>query len=132
MVVGYYDGAGFPELVPGDASTQTDAVNAMIASAEHYEDYSLPLDYAPNLLPDKSSLGGAHVSSCLADFMNTSWSSRGNYYGWSHTIDVGKSFGEYVGFISPQYGATAVDYYPGVDLWSLFKQEIDLGRPAVL
>ncbi|OGF66573.1 MAG: hypothetical protein A2Y62_01015 [Candidatus Fischerbacteria bacterium RBG_13_37_8] len=32
MVIGYWDGKGFDQLVPGDATTQTSAVNAMIAT----------------------------------------------------------------------------------------------------
>jgi hypothetical protein len=32
MIFGYYDGRGYDDLVPGSASTQTGAVNAMMAT----------------------------------------------------------------------------------------------------
>jgi hypothetical protein len=131
MVVGYYDGKGFPDLVQGNASTQTYAVNTMIASTDHYDDYSLPLDYAPNLLPDKSSLGGAHASNCVADFMNTSWSARHNFYGWSWSNDIGPSFSKYVALVNDAYLVVTMDIYPGSNSWSQYKQEIDGGRPVV-
>ena len=60
MVLGYWDGHGFPDLVPGDASTDTPAAYQMIAShgtagaPGHYEDYSLPEDDAGALAPDRS------------------------------------------------------------------------------
>jgi len=49
MILGYYDGHGFPALVDGDASSQSGnaAVSQMIAShgtaadPRHYEDYAL-------------------------------------------------------------------------------------------
>lgn len=52
MVLGYYDGHGFPDLIPGDASDQTAnaAVDQAIAShgdsvdRSHWEDYALPKD----------------------------------------------------------------------------------------
>jgi opacity protein-like surface antigen len=34
MVVGYYDGQGYDDLIPGDASTQTAAVDQAIASRQ--------------------------------------------------------------------------------------------------
>jgi hypothetical protein len=131
MVVGYYDGKGFPDLVPGDASTQSDAVNTMIASADHYNDYSLPLDYAPDLLLDKSSLGGAHASNCVADFLKTSWSSLHSYYGWSWGSFIGPSFSNYVALFYPTYLVTTIDCYIVTTPWSEYKQEIDAGRPVV-
>jgi hypothetical protein len=71
MVVGYHDLHGFPDLIEGDAETQTDKVNDAIANDQHYNDYSLPLDYSPDLKKDNSELGGAHTSNCIADFMYT-------------------------------------------------------------
>ena len=131
MVVGYYDGKGFPDLVPGDASTQTDAVNTMIASADHYNDYALPIDYPPNLLPDKSSLGGAHASNCIADFMYTSQSSRYNYYGWSWGGDIAISASGYVAFINPTYLVSTDKRFFTSSTWREYRQEIDGGRPVV-
>jgi hypothetical protein len=64
MVVGYYDGQGYEDLIPGEAATQTSDVNQAIASGgnssspnppgseEHYEDYARPQDSWPTMLTD--------------------------------------------------------------------------------
>ena len=63
MVVGYWDGHGFPDLVPGDASTDTPAAYQMVAShgtagaPGHYEDYSLPKDDAGADCPGRQERG---------------------------------------------------------------------------
>ncbi|HDP90339.1 MAG TPA: hypothetical protein ENN42_10380, partial [Thioalkalivibrio sp.] len=56
MVIGYYDRQGFDDLIPGEHTYQSPAVNHMIASGgtasnpnppgaeEHYEDYAMPED----------------------------------------------------------------------------------------
>lgn len=143
MVVGYWDGNGYPDLVPGDASTQTSAVDDMIADddqdpdcdaagSNHYQDYSCPIDAYPQLYTDLSELGGAHTSNCVADFMETSWSSRENRYGWSWNTDVPGSFVDYVNLVAPEYGPTAANYYYTAFPFTMFQQEIDNGRPVVL
>ncbi len=133
MVVGYYDGKGFSDLVPGNAATQTTDVDNVIANTQHYDDYSLPIDYYPNLYADKSQNGGAHTSNCLADFMETSWSSRDNFYGWSWSNDIANSFNRYIPFINPDYQCqTGYKWYSNSDSWSFYKNEIDNNRPVVL
>ena len=133
MVVGYYDLHGFPDLVNGDASTQTGSVQDAIASTEHYDDYSLPIDYYPDLLTDNSELGGAHMSNSVADFMNTSWSSRGNYYGWSWNIDIAPAFTDYVAYMNPGYQVTTSRVlFTAAGSWENYKNEIDNDRPVVL
>ena len=92
MLIGYYDTQGLSDLINGDASTQTNSVDDAIANEEHYNDYSLPLDYYPNLEQDKSDLGGAHTANCMADFMETSWSSESNYWGWSWSDMIDNAF----------------------------------------
>ena len=54
MVIGYWDGQGFDDLVPGDASMQTAEVNQMMSSTGNYDDYCLPIDLYPNTLDDRS------------------------------------------------------------------------------
>jgi len=143
MVVGYYDGKGCVNLVPGDASTQTAAVDAMIADdrsnpdcsapdGDHYQDYSCPMDAYPDLLADMSETGGAHASNCVADFFMTSWSSWGNYYGWSWFSDVPSSFTGYVNWITPHYHPVASNRYFSGFNWSSYKAEINANRPVVL
>ena len=102
------------------------------AGSNHYLDYSCPIDTYPALYPDLSDYGGAHVSNCVADFMETSWSSRNNRYGWSWFSDVPGSFTDYVSLVAPGYGPTATNYSYAGFLFSMFQNEIDNGRPVVL
>ncbi len=146
MVVGYYDGLGFPDLVPGDSSTQTAAVNQMIASGGtlsapnapgsggHYEDYAYPEDCYPNMLVDDVITAGRtpHTDDSLADYMHTSKSSYNNYYGWSWSNHIGPAFKSYVQGQNPAYQTAVRSYYMGGSLtWDLFQNEIDAGRPMI-
>jgi len=133
MVIGYYDTHGFTDLIDGDASTQTSYVNDAIANSNHYSDYSLPIDSPPNLLADKSQLGGAHSSNCIADFMNTSWSSRSNYWGWSWSNDIAPAFTNYIQMRNSTYVvSTSYQYFNTGTSWNNFKSEIDSNKPVVL
>jgi hypothetical protein len=138
MVIGAWDGWGFDDLVPGDASTQTAAVNAMIATegpASNYSDYCLPLDAHPILLPDRSEppAGDEHPDDCVADFMRTSQSYHSNYYGWSWFSAVRSALEDYVDSLGqPAYQARAANLYMSSSLnWDAFRAEIDAGRPLV-
>ncbi|MFH1730049.1 MAG: LEPR-XLL domain-containing protein, partial [Planctomycetota bacterium] len=132
MIIGYWDSHGYPNFVEGSAEIQTSAVNAMIASTGHYEDYSKPVDNAgTGLLADKSSTGGAHDNNSVADWMYTSFSSRQNYYGWSwfSNIDDGfEGYAEYVGYAE----ADARNKTWGVFTWEAYVAEIDNDRPVGL
>jgi PKD repeat protein len=143
MVIGYWDSQGYPDLVPGNASAQTAFVNAMIANdgqnascggaGNHYSDYACPIDGSPNpVQPDRSSTGGAHPSNCVADFMRTSWSSAGNYYGWSWVSDMAPAFNNYVNYAAPAYGHTATTRGYVLYKFSDYKASIDAGSPVVL
>lgn len=103
MVVGYYDVNGYSDLIIGNASTQTTNVNIAIANTEHYNDYSLPIDNYPYLYQDKSELGGAHNSNCIADYMHTSWSLDGNRYGWSYSNKISVAFSSYIQQVNNNY-----------------------------
>ena len=146
MVVGYYDGTGFPDLYPGDASLQTDAVNRGMASAgsgvrgsgeqRHFEDYALPFDAAgPDPIPDSSETYpvGCHTDDSIADFMRASWSREGNLYGWSWSSRVIPAFASYVGLKNPVYVQTLRQYpmQTGALTWEVLTQEIDANRPMV-
>ena len=143
MILGYWDSHGFSNLVDGDASTQTLAAEAMMATdngfavcndlyADHYRDYSCPRDDSGPIQPDKSETGGAHADECLADFMRTSWSSQWNRYGWSYMSDCPIAFEGYVDYISDKYQATATNFYFWDFSWAEYKAEIDAGRPVML
>ena len=132
MLVGYYDMFGFSDFIPGDASVQTTYVDDAIANEEHYADYSEPIDSYPNLLEDKSELGGAHNSNCIADFMETSWSSENNYYGWSWSSDIAISFRDYIHFINPAYSINTSYEWFSEQSWGIYKENIDDNKPVVL
>lgn len=146
MVVGYYDGRGFPDLFDGDASSQTWEVFKGIASQgsgtrgegeqQHYEDYSLPMDDGEAaVIPDSSETypDGCHVSNSIADFMHTSWSADDNLYGWSWSSKIIPAFTSYVALRNPDYVPSATQYWRGNGTltWDLVKQEIDNDRPMV-
>jgi hypothetical protein len=143
MVIGYYDGRGFPDLVTGDASSQSanPAVDQMIAShgspgdPRHYEDYALPEDTGGAILADRSAApaGDEHASDCVADFIHTSWSVDGLAYGWSFTSMTGPGFVAYVESRLTGVTASYRNLYYGSSLDFLaLQQEIDAGRPLVL
>jgi hypothetical protein len=137
MVLGYWDAHGFPLLIPGDASTQTNAVNQVIASDEHYQDYALPKDDSTTgLLADASELGGAHTNNCLADYMKTSFSSLKLSYGWSKVAYIDDALNAYTLSIFQQYGAL---YWPSTQLYPYtafdfadYAALIDQNHPLVL
>ncbi len=132
MIVGYYDMLGFPDLIEGDASSQNDTVNNAIANTDHYNDYSLPIDSYPDLFPDKSQLGGAHISNCIADYMQTSWSSENNRYGYSWNTMVGNAFIDFVNQQNSDYHTeTSLEYF-SESSWSIYLNEINNDRPVVL
>jgi len=139
MVVGYWDGHGWDELIPGDATTQTAAVNQAIASdagsgaSGHYEDYALPKETSFTILPDLSQppAGDEHASNCVADFMHASWSLDGLHYGESVSTMIAPAFTEYVR-LKYSSSSPVVRTYEGPDLtWELVRQEVEGGRPMV-
>jgi len=130
MIIGYYDILGYEDLISGDALSQTDEVNNAMANSKHYDDYSFPLDYSPNLKTDKSTDGGAHTSNCIADFMETSWSSKSNYYGWSWSNKIDDAFRNYITMKNSNYQTyTTYKYFNN---WDAYKNEINNKRPVVL
>ncbi len=136
MVMGYWDSHGYPDLVEGDASTQTAAVNAMIADdggnpvcapgeLNHYQDYACPVEWSWALtLPDKSELGGEiHPDNCLADFMLTSRSSESNNYGWTWFIHVAQAFEGYTKLKYPQVEVKTENIRFADFSWEQYKEE---------
>jgi hypothetical protein len=147
MVVGFFDNAGFDDLVPGDASSQTTAVDQMIASGGeqgspnppgsegNFEDYASPVDSYPTMEDDAYITAGRppHPSDSLADFMDTSKSTRSNYYGWSWSSDMGPAFMDYVSLQSPAYQPSYSSYRTsyGTLTESVLVNEINANRPMV-
>jgi len=146
MVLGYYDRHGYGQLIPGGAATQTDEVDQAIASGgdmhtgpllpqRHFEDYSLPLDFLAVQDDDYITAGREpHLDDCIADFMDTSKSTRNNRYGWSWSSAIAPAFEDYVAYadVSSQYTATVQQHHwYGSLTFQLLKTEIDNGRPLV-
>ncbi len=132
MVCGYYDTHGFPDLVPGDASTQTSAVYDVIATNAHYNDYALPLDDAgTGLKADKSETGGAHTDNCLADYMHTSQSIKGNYWMWSLPEDVVPAWVNYISHQASDYEGTGQMYSYGTAAWDALVASINNNQPCM-
>ncbi len=139
MIAGYYALNGYGDLLDGSASTQTDAVQQMIASQRsdsdpgNYRDYCLPNDEStPTILADKSEApeGDEHSDDCIADFMKTSQSVESLRYGWSWSNDIIPAFEEYAPYRSSAYSVTGTQYYMGTTLtWSVLTTEIDADRP---
>ena len=144
MVVGYLDGNGIPDLIPGSAATQTNDVNQAMASQgsgtrgvgiqKHYEDYSLPMDKSGPVQKDSSETYpvNCHPNDCIGDFMQTSWSANGHRYGWSYASKIAPSFNAFVALRCPNHVPTTRQYRMGSTLtWALLKNEIDSGHPMV-
>ncbi len=132
MIIGYYDLHGFYDLYDDSTLLQTNNINTLIASDEHYNDYSLPEDYYPNLLQDMSETGVPHQNNSIADFMKTSMSICGNYWGWSWASDIGAAFEDYISFRNPNYITnTEYEYYSN-NSWDEYKTEIDNNRPVII
>jgi hypothetical protein len=133
MVLGYYDGQGFDDLVPGSAATQTAEVDAMISSDGNWNDYCLPLDTFPDILPDKSEppSGDEHADDCVADFMFCSQSYISMAYGWSRYIHVPGAMDGYVHDMT-SYAYLSENLVWGDFTWENYCAEIDANRPVVL
>lgn len=142
MVVGFWDIYAWPDLVEGEAATQTSEVEAMIATdgqnpvcvgyGDHFKDYSCPIDDGGSIEPDLSELGGAHESECLADFMHTSWSSDWLAYGWSYADMIDDAFLGYVNLVLPEANPQTDQIWFSEEVFETYKAEIDSMRPVVL
>ncbi len=142
MLIAYYDVRGYVDLFTGVASSQTAEINQEIASHRssldpgHYEDYALPMDDgAASPLADKSEvpLGDEHPHDSIADFMKTSWSSEGNFYGWTWSSDIEPAFTQYVNLKNQSYQPTTESYNfaTGELTWEVLVEEIDQDRPMI-
>jgi len=142
MIIGYWDRNGFGDLVNGNSDTlvQTPDVNAMIASKEHYEDYSLGWDAASKkwvldnsqvILPDNSSVGTPHQPNCLADFMHTSWSSDGLWYGATDCNSVCDALEQYTAS-KGAYVGVATQLHAASLSWKDLKYQVDTNHPMAM
>lgn len=145
MVIGYYDRKGY-SFIDGDASSQlfNPAINQAIATGgdsdddvwsdnpQHYEDYSRPRDdNSSSVIADKSESDDAHTANCIADFMETSWSSKGNFYGWSYGSKIPASFNYFVEMAQPGVNPSTGFYWKSSLTFLHLKIEINADRPMV-
>jgi len=124
MIYGYWDAVSTTHYL---SSNQYNS----IASTEHYNDYSLPMDdwMCPLVIPDKSTLGGAHSSNSIADFVKTSRSQDFCCYGITIAnphIKVGIE-----GYALYRNRPMIVNYYSS-GTYSALRNEIICGRPFLL
>ena len=121
MLMGYWAGKGYTQLLPGvsDPMVQDANVNKAIASPEHI-----------NADPVNHPLGTwvGHAPNCIADFMKTEdgGTSAGD-------IPTGlAAWSTYVGLGAKTAYHDWVNYFGGTFTYEAFKAEIDAGRPMLL
>ena len=136
MVLAYWDLHGMDDLFPGSATYQSYEVNKYIASEEHYQEYSEPLDVATETVQeDYSELATEmrHLDNSIADFMHTSWSIDNMRYGWSLSNMVTPALNNYTRYRNSSYHASVQSYhiYDGTLRWDVLTREIDSGRPLI-
>jgi hypothetical protein len=83
-------------------------------------------------LQDNSELGAPHQHNSIADFMKTSSSVCGNYWGWSWSSDIGTAFEDYIHFRNPSYITNTEYEYFSNNSWNEYKIEIDNNRPVMI
>jgi len=132
MLFGYHDGRGYEDLFPGSADTLTDAVKKRIASNEHYNDYSLPIDSEGAIQSDKSETDptGCHEDNSIADFMLTSRSSENIWYGGTWVKDIDDGMEDYAAWCG--YDSNAWNETWGSFIFDDLVNEIENNRPMVL
>jgi hypothetical protein len=134
MIAGYYATHNFPDLIPGEAGWQSTEVDAAISSQENYDDYCYPEDTDPDFLkPDKSELpeDQRHVDNCIADYMGTSRSIKGNIYGWSLPADIKPAWENYISNEAPNYVGIGRDYPFNSFPWDSLVDNVDRNRPLI-
>jgi hypothetical protein len=75
-----------------------------------------------------------HPDNSIADFMGTSRSSMGLFYGFSWIQYIGPAWNQYVNLKNSRYEPKFEEYYWGYSpelTWELLTSEIDQGRPLV-
>jgi hypothetical protein len=139
MILGYWDGKGFADLIPGTAAAQTDAVNEFIVSDGHYTDYIVPKDEDeeyPVADCSETAPESCHADDCVADFLHTSRSADGLRYGGSSTAWYESGFAAMVAWAGQgeyEGSATCVLTDDGLETaWTVYQAEIDAGRPVLL
>ena len=137
MVMGYWDNCGYVNLIPGSSlwDENSGAIKGAIASGGHTLDYAWydrQYDSEGSIIPDMSEIdpGGAHADDCLADFMGTSRSALGLWYGATSSSRIGPGMEAYASWRG--YGFTAAGDWSSIPSWLDLTHEIRMGRPVVL
>lgn len=139
MIIGYWDGHGFPNLITdgdGTASwtTNQDAVKAMIASADHMRDY---VGHGTGMDRAATSDDPFHADDSLADFMDASAGpvlADGESYA-NRQPDGLAGYAAYRGYPGATAAYVALDeasLWSAGTYWTALMDEIDAGRPVEL
>ncbi len=137
MLLAYWDLNGMPDLFPGEARLQNNSINGLIASEDHYREYSEPRDDQTVTIKEDYSSDPqleAHQDNSIADFMQTSWSADNMRYGWSLSTKIAPALEKYSLYRNPSYNVQVKQYYMMSDMeaaWSVLTNEIDHGRPMI-
>jgi len=145
MVLGYWDGHGYGELIVGSNNWNMNrqAIERAIASPGHVEDYALydgvndaKWSQWPHDDPycDLSEIdpGAAHANDSLADYARSSFSDGGMKYGWSHYTSQGGALAGYAlqATWAVLFRPTRLEHMNTGNLWRTLTDEIDAGRPG--
>lgn len=111
MVLNYWAKTGYPQIFPTSGNPDDPDTYEKIASNDHYQSYSLPLDEFPNILPDMSEppVGDEHISNSIADYLKTSWSLEKLAYGGTWENDIIPLTGQYLQTMDPTLEVLVVD-----------------------
>ncbi len=127
MMLAYWAAYGYPDLFPAGDYSET------IASAEHFNDYSLPIDsYDGGILKDRSETGKAHDDNCIADFLKTSFSSLKLPYGFTYNTNMAEGLLAYAKDKGYEKANAATIEWKDSPIQDNIKTEIDAGRPVLL
>ncbi len=137
MLLGYWDLRGMIDLFPGSAVVENETIRQAMASADHYDEYSLPYDATTNSIKEDLSEQPelAHADDSLADYLHTSWSADNLRYGWTSSARIIPALQAYTASRNPDYEVEYRDYYMVTSYhafdWNILTDEIDHGRPMI-
>jgi len=137
MMIGYWDRNGYGGLITGDSTRHSQAIDDLIFSQGHLDDYLQPTDVVESfddehgIIPDKSESVPTHRDNSLGDFVSASHSRLGLDYGWSRIFNAATGIH---GWTSQRgYGGFTTAYFSYRNYtFEAFRKEILAGRPMML
>jgi hypothetical protein len=139
MIMGYWDGHGYGNLIPGDTQSETQQVLDAIASSDHIANfYAHPNNWLG--ISDRGQSGvssedpdphpvGWHADNCIADFLKTSRSPCED--GGTYVSDMESGIEDYVEYRG--YTGFDVSYVAWSSLtWESLVTQIDRHHPVLV